>query len=178
MNTIIVIGAPGEGKSEVIKQAITGNNADKACFVFDIQNEYGERTKYPGQTPIRLSNNIKEPRARHIANDIELFIKQCQSKRSTICVFEEATAFFEGKTGKAMRKHLIDRWHTKNVTYLLFHSISSVPPRIMQMSNYIVLFRTVDEEITVKQKYSRLLPYFLDLQNKPKGSHHIIKLLS
>jgi hypothetical protein len=177
MNTIIVIGAPGEGKSEVIKQAISGNNSDKACFIFDIQNEYGDRTKYPGQTPIRLSLNIKEPRSRYIANNVEEFIRLCQNKRRTICVFEEATAFFEGKTGKTMRKHLIDRWHTQNVSYLLFHSISSVPPRIMEMSNFVVLFRTNDEEHKVKLKYSKLLPYFLDLQKKPKGTNHVIQLL-
>jgi hypothetical protein len=45
------------------------------------------------------------------------------------------------------------------------------------MCNYVVLFQTLDEEHTVRWKYTRLLYYFLDLREKPTGAHHIIKML-
>ncbi len=50
MNLILVIGMTGQGKSPYILKMIEG----KKCFVFDVNNEYGLKTKYPGQTPVNL----------------------------------------------------------------------------------------------------------------------------
>src|SRR5881394_1730321 len=102
MYLFCVIGATGQGKSQFIKSYIAG----KKCFVFDIQNEYGLRTKYNGQTPINLSNNYKDNRSRYLVPNKKEFIKLCLQKVKTICVFEEATMFFEGKIEEEMR-HLI-----------------------------------------------------------------------
>lgn len=173
MNTYVIIGAPGQGKSEFVKKAIVG----KRCFVFDIQNEYGARTKYKGQTPLLLSDNPNADRARYIRNDVEEFQQLCMRKRDTLLVFEEATAFFEGRTSKTTRQLIINRYHTGNAYFFLFHSINSVPPRIMEMCNFVVLFRTNDEEHTVRYKYGRLMYFFLDLREKPPGAHHVIKIL-
>lgn len=169
----IVIGAPGQGKSEWVKQAIQ----DKRCFVFDIQNEYGARTKYKGQKPLMLSDNINNIRSRYKGDDLEAFQKMCMQKRDTILVYEEATMFFEGRTGRDTRKVIISRWHTGNIPIFLFHSINSVPPRIMEMCNWVVLHRTLDEEHTILYKYPRLLPYFQQLQGMPDGSRLEIKML-
>jgi hypothetical protein len=173
MNTFLVIGAPGSGKTPFVKQMIEG----KKCLIFDIQNEYGNRVKYPGQTPCNITNNTTADRSRYTGDDINQFINLCFKKENTICVFEEATAFFQGKTAKLTNRLLINRYHTRNVYLFLFHSINRVPPGIMEMSNYAVLFKTNDELDTVERKYSRLLKYFIDLQGKPPGEKHIIKLL-
>lgn len=174
MNTILVIGAAGQGKSPIIQKLI----ADKRCFVFDIQNEYGNRTKYGGQTPINLSTNINEFRSRYVGTNMDEFLDLCAKKRDTMCVFEEATAFFQGRTEKKMLRHLISKRHTGNTSLLVFHSINSVPPRHMEMSNYIILFKTLDEMDNVYRKYSRLAPYFTDLQeSRADGFYHIIKMI-
>jgi len=172
-STYIVIGAPGQGKSPFVQKFIEG----RRCFVFDIQNEYGQRTKYPGQRPIGLSDNVNDLRARYKGDDIEAFQLMCLQKRDTVLIFEEATIFFEGRTGKLTRKLLVNRFHTGNVYMFLFHSINAVPPRIMEMCNFIVLLKTNDEEHNVRWKYTKLLYYFLDLREKPDGSYHIIKAL-
>lgn len=168
----MVIGAPGQGKSPFVQSFIR----DNFCCVFDVNNEYGERTKYPGQTPIGLTTNTKEPRSRYIGGDIEEFTKICNSKRNTVCVFEEATAFFEGRTGKAMRRLMINKFHTGNVYLLLFHSINSVPPRLMELSGNVVLFKTNDEPDKVA-KFSRLLPYYEKLRYAKPGEKYIIKVI-
>jgi len=173
----IIIGAPGEGKSEFVKKAIVGPPF-RRCFVFDVQNEYGSRTKYPGQTPLRLSDNPNDSRARYVNGDnIEGFMLQAKNKRDTIIVFEEATIFFQGRTDKLVRSLMVNRWHTGNVYMFLFHSINSVPPRIMEMCNYIVLHRTLDEDHIVQWKYSRLFHHYLDLRDMPRGSRKIIKMM-
>lgn len=173
MKLYIIIGAPGQGKSEFVKQAIQG----RRCFVFDIQNEYGSRTKYKGQRPLLLSDNPNAERARYTGHDLEQFQQMCLRKRDSILVFEEATMFFEGRTGKTTRQIMISRKHTGNAIMFLFHSINSVPPRIMEISEYVVLFKTNDQEHTVRYKYNNLLYYFLDLRERPDGAHHIIKIL-
>jgi hypothetical protein len=173
MNTYVVIGAPGTGKTPYVRSLIEGNK----CFVFDVQNEYGERTKYPGQTAIRLSNNVTHERSRYTGDSVLEYLALCKRRSNTVCIFEEATAFFEGKTGELTRKHLISCKHNGNVSAFLFHSINSVPPRIMEMTNYVVLFRTNDETHTVKKKFPRLLPYFETLQKEPKGSKFIIQMM-
>ena len=169
----LIIGRPGEGKSPFTQRFIYGRN----CFVFDVNNEYGDRTKYPGQTPIRLSSNNNDARSRFISGDVDGFIKICNTKRNTICVFEEATAFFTGKTDKNMRRLLINRYNTGNIYLLLFHSIGMVPPVIIDLTSNIVLFKTNDEPARVKAKFSRLLPYYENLSSQPNGAKHIINFL-
>lgn len=173
MNTYIIIGGPGQGKSEFVKTAIQG----RRCFVFDIQNEYGARTKYKGQKPLYLSDNINEGRSRYTGVKLETFQELVLKKRDTICVFEEATMFFEGRTSGKTREIMINRFHTGNVYMFLFHSINSVPPRIMEMSNYVVLHKTLDEDHNVMYKYSRLYTAYSYLKDQPNGSRLILKLI-
>jgi hypothetical protein len=179
MNTYIVIGAPGQGKSPFIQQAIL----NKRCWVFDVQNEYGSRTKYKGQTPLMLSDNPNDFRARYVPKSMYLredarkFMEMAFLKRDTNIVFEEATVFLEGRMDQQVKALIVGRLHTGNAYYFVFHSIASVPPRIMQMCNYVVLHKTLDEDYLVQYKYSRLFHHFLDLQSQPDGSRTIIKML-
>lgn len=182
MNLYIVIGAPGEGKTPFCKKMIGGGDSGqdpRHCLVFDINNEYGQRSKYPGQTPFNLSTNNRDLRSRYVGDNIDAFITIAMGKRNTVCIFEEATAFFEGRSKQNTRKLIINRYHTGNVYLFLFHSINSVPPRIMEIANYVVLFKTNDETDTVYRKFSRLGPAFDYLQDKPHGSgeKEIIKLI-
>ena len=179
MFTYIVIGAPGQGKSEWVKETVR----DKRAFVFDVQNEYGVRTKYQGQKPLNFSDNPNAVQARYcpksmrIKEDAEKFMEMCRTKRDTIIVFEESTIFFEGRTNELTRTLMVNRIHTKNVYVFIFHSIAAVPPRIMQMSNFVVLHKTLDEDSTVGTKYNRLFIPYMNLQQQPKGSRVIIKLM-
>jgi hypothetical protein len=182
MNMYIVIGAPGEGKTPFCKKMIGGADtgvAPNRCLIFDINNEYGPKTKYAGQHPFNISVNTREARSRYIGDDIEQFIKIAMGKQNTVVVMEEATAFFEGKTSKMTRRMIINRYHTRNVYMFLFHSINAVPPRIMEITNYVALFKTNDEHDNVYRKYSRIGPHFDALQSQPHGSGacKIIKLI-
>jgi DNA helicase HerA-like ATPase len=162
MYAILDIGMTGQGKSHFVKNYIAG----RACFVFDVNNEYQD-----------LNTNVNATRARHIAVDENLFIKQCHAKKNTICVFEEATGFFEGRTSKDLRRLIVNKRHTGNVYIFLFHSISSVPPRLMQFCNYVVLHKTGDEPYQVETKYPTLYPYYLKLRTMPHQSRLIIKTI-
>lgn len=173
MYVITVIGGAKQGKTPFIKDYCKDSN----ILINDIQNEYGEKTKYPGQKPYGLATDNSLPRSRVIDLDVKAFISTCAKKRNTICVFEEATMFFQGMTGSDMRKLIFGKAHSGNVYILVFHSINSVPPRLMEGTDYVILFKTNDEEDTVESKYKRLLPYFKKLQTAKDGSHVKIKMI-
>jgi hypothetical protein len=174
MNLYIVCGAPGMGKSPFVRKLIGDRNR---CLVFDIANEYGNRVKYAGQVPLNLPSNTNDLRSRYIGSDLSEFIRICSRKRNTICVFEEATGFFQGMVGKETTRLIINRFHTQNTYVFIFHSINSIPPRIMEIANYVVLFRTNDEAETVYRKYQRLGIAYNHLQSEPNGEQVILKLL-
>ena len=173
MNTILVIGAPGMGKSPFVKQQIEG----KRCLVFDVANEYGERVKYKDLKPLRLSDNNKDIRSRYTGTDLKLFVQMCEGKKDTVCIFEEATGFMQGQLFLPVTRLIIGRLHTGNTYIFVFHSINSVPPRILEMSNYVCLFKTNDTYMNVARKAGILLPYFQDLQNQKQGEKHLIKII-
>jgi hypothetical protein len=159
MYCIIDIGMTGQGKTKFAKDYIES----RKCFVFDVNNEYdlplyGERSK-------------------DISCDEKEFIKQCYLKRQTVCVFEEATGFFEGKTSKELRRLIVNKRHTQNVYLFVFHSITSVPPRLLQFANFVVLFKTGDEEYQVENKYPSLYPYYMKLKTMQHQSKLIIKTI-
>lgn len=173
MNLILVIGMTGQGKSPYILDLIKG----KKCFVFDVNNEYGTRTKYPGQTPVNLSDNVADERARFTEMDKRRFIELCMTKTDTICVLEDATAFLRGAQEEKTMLMITRKLFNRNNYVLVFHSINRVPPFFMELTNYVVLFKTNDEISNVERKYKSLLPAFLELQKAPKGSIKLIKLI-
>jgi len=172
-STFIVIGAPGMGKSPFVRSLIEG----RRCLVFDVANEYGTRVKYPGQTPVNLSTDTRQPRSRYINMNLKGFLEACSQKRDTVCVFEEATGFMQGMLQLEVTQAMIGRLHTGNTYVFVFHSINSVPPRILEMSNFVVLFKTNDIDKVVERKAPRLYKYYNALQSKPAGEKFIIKII-
>lgn len=169
----LVIGAPGTGKSPFAQKMIEG----RRCFVFDVNDEYGNRTKYDGQKPFLLPTDIKQPRCRYIGWDIKQFTNIAMSRTENVVVMEEATAFFRGNQSSLTSRLIIGRKHTRNVLVFLFHSINRVPPEIMELADWVVLLRTNDEEKTVEKKYPRLLTPYRELQTLPPGERRYIKML-
>lgn len=162
MYAIIVVGMTGQGKSSFVKSYIKG----RACHVFDVQNEYND-----------LSTDPRATRSRHLALKEKQFVKECAARLNTICVFEEATGFLEGRLDPELRRVVLSKRHTGNVLVFCFHSIASIPPRLMQLCNYVVMFKTTDEPYQVESKFPSLYPYYLALRSLPKFSFKTIKLI-
>ena len=152
----------GQGKSMFVKKYIK----EKRCYVFDVQNEYTD-----------LQINPYAERGRDVNLDEKKFIESCLNRKKTICVFEEATGFFEGKLDKKVRHLVLSKRHTGNIFIFCFHSISSVPPRLMQLTNFVILFKTGDEDYQVKSKFPSLYDYYSRLKKLPSHSSFNIKTI-
>lgn len=172
MNCIIIAGKTGQGKSEVVKSLIQS----APCHVFDLYNEYGQRTKYEGQKPLNLSSDPKNPRSRHISGDFEKFAVEASTMKERVIVYEEATGFLEGKVGSIFKRTITNKMFTKNVYVFIFHTITDIPPAIMRLCDYLVLFKTNDERYSVERKYPRLLPFFDKLKTMNDGKSISLKL--
>jgi hypothetical protein len=177
---ICIIGGANQGKSYFTKELIMDKKIP--CFVYDYQDCFGDTSTKKGDliTNLVLINDAKElhecKRARYYG-DHNTFISLSHNVRGRNIVIEEATIFLEGKTFLGMRKLMVDRYHHKNNIIIMFHSINAVPPRILEMSNTCVLFKTGDAERIIKNKYAKLLPYFQELQGTPDRSKKIIKMI-
>jgi GTPase SAR1 family protein len=162
MYLITIIGHTGQGKSTFIKKYI----ANKNVFVYDYQNEY-----------LNLNNSYDARRARYTGKEPEVFIEMCSRKQNTICVFEDASIFFSGRISKEMRNLIYSKRHSGNIYLLVFHSINSVPPKFLETNDYVILFKTLDTELKVKQKCDLLLPSFKKLQLMPNRTSLKIKMI-
>ncbi|HEX7904834.1 MAG TPA: hypothetical protein VF487_13240 [Chitinophagaceae bacterium] len=162
MYCILSVGMTGQGKSKFVKDYISG----KRCYVFDVQNEYSD-----------LAVNPIADRGRLITLDEKQFVLHCTGKKNTVCVFEEATGFFEGKLDKTVRRLVLSKRHSGNYFIFCFHSISSIPPRLMQLTNYVVLFKTGDEPYQVEQKFPSLLSHYMQLKKLPNHSSLTIQTI-
>lgn len=163
---ILIIGGTGQGKSTFIKKAIE----NKPCLVYDVQGEYSY-----------LPTDINQPQSRFFNTDPQQFIEICKLKHNgTICVFEEATGFFSGRTSKEMKQLILSKRHPvdkggRNLLFI-FHYIQAVPPSIINMADEVVLFKTSDELSLFKNKFPRLIIPFQRVQRLPKYHSLRIKL--
>lgn len=162
MINITVIGKMGTGKTTLIKQY----SKERRRVIFDVNAEYKE-----------LGTDNRKAASRMIDLDHKVFIELTLNKRNTVCVFEDATGFIEGRLSDNFRKALVSKRHTGNVNILVFHSIGSVPPRLLQLSDYIILFRTSDEAYQVEKKYPSLYKDYLYVKKNSEANPHFYKTI-
>lgn len=178
-NLTALIAGANQGKSYFAKELLISQNSP--CFVYDIQDCYGPTSTKTGDliTNLPLAKDreealVKYPRCRFFGTPDE-FIELAQQRRHTTIVIEEATIFLEGKTHPNMRRLMVDRFHHRNNIIIMFHSVNAINPRILEMSDYIVLFKTGDSDAIIRRKCPKIYLDFLKLQKMPDRSKKIIK---
>lgn len=164
MYLILIAGMTGEGKTTYLKKFIAG----KRQYIFDVNNEYN----LPDDLQIR-------PQMRNRDLDINRFLSVCKSIKGYNICFEDATGFFRGKQHAALSQLIVGKRHTQNNFIFLFHSINRIPPELMEISNYIILFKTTDNIDLIDRKFKnpKLNESFLKLQKMQKHSFIEIKTI-
>lgn len=165
-----------QGKSRYTKSLIGFNEqgepindaAKRNCFVFDVNNEYRW---------LQMERNDENLKQSRYFGDFEIFTNKCEIKRNNNIVFEEATGYLKGNVAKKMIQLIIGKAHTKNNYFCLFHSINSVPPAIVQVCNYVILFKTMDEVNNLDKHMKFLTKQHAWLKGKPDHTKLIIKTI-
>ncbi len=151
MKVILVVGGKGTGKTTYVKACLSQVH-EKARMVYDVNNEYKDLYPYD----ILPINTFKE-KVSNVSN--------------AMVVFDEATISFPNRGyDKNIVDLLVRTRHTNNITFLVYHTIRSIPIYIYNLSNHIVLFKTGEDEYIIDKKYNDLLETFLIV--KKNESYH------
>lgn len=146
----ILIGYTGMGKSTLLKRALQ-NVPEGSWKVYDVNGEY----------------HFNEDGTPEDLPDMKPFLLWCRKQRRKVIAFEDASAFFSNRGyNDIMVKLLVQKRHSENVYFLLFHSVRAVPNYILDYVNVAYLFHTNDTRGYVEQKYPRFLPAYDKVQGK------------
>lgn len=186
MNLILIAGQTGQGKTPylnetflknkhippvppIVKGKYYANSESNRQYIFDVNNEYLLPDDY-GQ---------HKPQMRHTEMNIKKFISVASSLKNTNVVIEDATGFLRGRQSEDFARMLTAKMFTQNNYIIIFHSINRIPPELMEMANYLVLFKTNDniDIIDTKFKDERINAAFIELKDAPRFSKKIIKII-
>ncbi len=131
----VVVGGKGFGKTTFVKSLLKKIKNNR-YLIYDVAADYTEFTR---KALLPMNEFIEQ--ARHVKNHV--------------VVFEEATIFFSHSTNNEDMRFLLvrSRLH-KNYVILVFHSLRKVPLNILDLANYVTLFKTADNEKFVEQKFN------------------------
>lgn len=165
MYLFTVVGHTGQGKSTWTKKFVSNTNH----YVFDVNNEYGYLP----------DDNVIRPQMRNTTLNMATFVKNAAMLKGTNIVFEDATGFLRGRQSEDFARLLIGKRHSKNNYILLFHSVNRVPPEIMEMTNFLILFKTIDNVRLVEQKFGNniITNAVEELKQQPQFSLKQIRLI-
>lgn len=185
MYLILIAGHTGQGKTPYLNSTFLKNesvpnpeNKEKRIYypvigsnkqyIFDVNDEY--------RLPV---DSRKFDRMRHIDCDIEIFMDKCKELKGFNIVIEDATGFLRGKQNAKFARLLTGKIFSKNNYILIFHSINRIPPELMEMANFLILFKTNDNIDLIDRKFKneKVNAAFLRLRNKPRFSKEKIKLI-
>ena len=133
----ILIGRRKTGKTTMSKKLLAERPKNMPVMIYDINKEYTK--EYPQKFV-----------------DFEVFLSKItdESVKNTFILIEEATIFFDTSSRfDEMKNVLVRARHTGNIIQCNFHSWLSVPRNILNLLDYVVVFKTNDQIQTLKGKY-------------------------
>jgi phospholipid N-methyltransferase len=139
----ICIGRSGCGKTTLTKEMLNRRPKEMPCMVYDINNEYQDY--YPERF-----------------EDFDVFLSRLTDRDSDgkdivkhfYIVIEEATIFFNTHSNfEDMKNVLVRARHTGNIIQLNFHSFSSIPKGIYNLLDYVIIFKTNDNEKSITDRF-------------------------
>jgi len=147
----ILIGRRKTGKTTTSKKLLGARDKKMPVMIYDINKEYTK--EYPKKFV-----------------DFQVFLEQItdESVTNTYILIEEATIFFDTSSRfEEMKNLLVRARHTGNIVQLNFHSWLSVPKNIINLCDYVIVFKTNDTEKTVLAKYDNadLIAAFHEARN-------------
>lgn len=186
MYLILVVGHTQQGKTTFLNTTFLKNGVkknplnptknlyyltaeSKNQYIFDVNNEYELPTDKAGM----------QAKCRHTDCDIKIFTERCRVIKNYNVVIEDATGFLRGKQSAEFARLLTGKVHNQNNYIILFHSLNRVPPELMEMANYVALFKTSDNADIVDRKFKNqnLNNAFAALQREKQYSKRIIQLI-
>ncbi len=188
VNTVnIIIGGRGTGKTYTILHDVIENyqtaDPDKKILVLDTFNA----PAYSGVENVDRSNikRWKKGVKRFLISavpqefdaDIDYIAKTCYN---TVIILEDSGRFVGSALRSSVLKLVTDTKQKNIDLYLVFHALMQVPPRLIQLADYILLHKTnetLTKTLQNKYPFPDLHKAFYSVQkNKNKYYMEIVRL--
>ena len=153
----LFIGATGTGKTTLIQSKLN-LTPKRAKYIFDIQAQYKnyDNTNY---------GNFKN------------YISHIENVHNSCIVVEEATAFLgHYSVSEKFIEIILSKRHRNNLFFLCFHSLRSVPIKILDFTDYIFLKKTKENPTLIYNKfkdYPEIFTAFENVRNHTNKYHYI-----
>lgn len=127
MEAVLIVGNTGRGKSTTARKLVEIAKKEKReILIYDPNAEW--KDFYSGKF-----ENKKD------------FLNRCANKKGAFILFEESTIFFSNRGNEEQLIDLLVRKrHANNKIVMNFHSLRSLPKYIIELCNYMVLYKTAD----------------------------------
>lgn len=130
---ILVVGQRGTGKTTYVKRLATMVHPD-SLLLHDVGGQYKDIYKKP-------------------LIPFDEFTELCTKIEQGVFIFEEATIFVSHARNETITDFLVTSRYRENTIVLVFHSLRSVPWYILNLTNFIVLFKTKDPISLIEEKF-------------------------
>lgn len=140
MISFCIVGKRKSGKTTFVKEYLKRHLSKQKKYIFDIQNDYFD---------IPNAVNIT-------TGDKEQFLNLVEYVKNSVIVFEEATAFLSTQSNEMrLRKILVSSSpsHNNNIIFFCFHSLRFLPPYLIDLVDYFVIYKTNDLPQKVRAKF-------------------------
>ena len=97
-------------------------------------------------------------------NQVDLYVK------NSLIVFEDATRYFPSRLTKNQKNYLLNSKQNNTDIILVFHFMATVPPDIVKMADFIVLFKTNEGVFDNKKYLHPEMKTAFDLISKSKNN--------
>ena len=148
----ICVGRSGCGKTTKTKQMLDAAPPQMPVMVYDINNEYFDYYPQPFE-------------------DFDVFLARLTGDeiKHHYIVVEEATIFFNTHSNfQDMKNVLVRARHTGNIIQMNFHSFSSIPKGIYNLLDYVIIFKTNDNEKSITDRFDN--PAVLEAAREARAS--------
>lgn len=178
---ILIAGTRGTGKTDFVKDLIFSQSKNfPKCLVVDTFDSSVWHNLATHKHPQHISNKVPElsiknfPRwksgtARMFSSDTKTIMSAIQKyARNSFIVFEDATKYIGSVLTDDMKMFVLDSKQKNLDLVFIFHSLASIPPALVRVSDILVLFKTNEGKVSeTKYPWGEIPEMMEKLKNDP-----------
>jgi len=146
----LIVGARGTGKSTEMRKMLEKVHP-KARLVYDPSDQFSDLFPYP-------------------LIEFKDFTPKMVNVSNALIAIDEATIFLSNRgNDDDVKNVLVKARHKNNIIVFCFHSFRSIPFYIYELSDYVIILKTGDNEDLIQSRFKdeRLTQAFIRIKNLP-----------
>jgi len=188
---ILIVGNRATGKTDFSKNLLfkMSNHFPKSLVVDTFDSDVWSNLKTwnnpqnmninVNNIPIQKFKNWKSGIGKMFSSDTSKIMTQISKyAMNTFIIFEDATKYIGSRLQDDMRRFVLDSKQKNLDLVFIFHSLASVPPELVRVSDILILFKTSEGKISPsKYPWARIPEMMNELRKDPNQfAYQILQL--